>query len=800
VRKSAVFFVLSFVFLFSACGGRGGDSAGVPGESNIAFAVFGNTGLALDDGGALASLAEALDREDVDFAVDLGNRLPLGVSSSGIDALRDAADDHMELFDVPVYPVAGKYDVFDYDSDVSYGRRYGPSWYGFARNGVRFLVLNTEDETYREGFGVRARIGDEQLEWLERLMETSDDTPTVVFMHRPLWKEDRLLWSAMLRPVLGKGTVELIVTCNDDGLFDWGYIDGFRAVSTGCTGPVEGAGAGLFPHILLVSVENGRVAFSVLRGDGTKTEGIPVTPKFEEKIDGISHSLTLSPLRSDHGWKISESLALNVGNVFDEPIVGEIKFTRYGDTSWRFEPGTVRLSVEPGVKKTYRIDVMAEPPKLGPRPAYTVRYAVGERMMWEMSAPVAVRIPPPRTGEPVQVDAEIAGVVPYDFGGGTLKIPVDVEGYDQCGRCVIYTREEGGIPECVYVSPLKDFRPGINEFRWNGRDLGGNRVAPDTLVYRIFVYNKKAPPTWVAVGPPGCYGTVCVDETLAGPVAVTHDTGALVTYRIGVSGREPEPDEHISFADILDGCEMTGFARGERGKLYLGTNAGIVCARLRKNGAVLDESFAENGYLPFTGYRGRKPGVPACARGVLYVGMGGGMGRSVEMLLFDAGTGEELGTVDLGGFYGGDEDPPVVEATDVGVFCAHPGYGAVVRMTHYGDVEWVSDPGSPIIAVDADGRSFIYGIGVDGDGFSFVNTPGYSARCVVIGPDGRGLFRVILVSLPGLRVSSVVPDVRGGGTDGLYFVTRGGDRPYVFHVPFTVRKGLIVEEGTSGEE
>jgi len=796
LRKCVVFFVLSAV-LFFGCRGRGGDSAGVPVETGITFAVFGNTGLS-PDGGALASLAEALNREDVDFAVDLGNRLPPGASSTGIDTLWDAADDCAELFDVPVYPVAGKCDVFDYDSDVSYGRRYGPSWYGFTRNGVRFVVLNTEDETYREGFGVRARIGGEQLDWLERFMEASDDTPAVVFMHRPLWKEDRLLWSTMLRPVLAKGNIALVVTCYDGGLFDWGRIDGFRAVSTGCTGATGEAGPGLFPHILLVSVENGGVAFSVLRPDGTVTEGIPVTRESAGEIEGISRSLVLPPLRTDPGWKVSESLALDVVNVFDEPIAGEVRFARYGDTSWRFEPAVVRMNVEPGVKKTYRVDVTAGPPKLGPQPEYTVRWTLGGRVMWEMSAPVTVRIPPPRTGEPVRADAEIAAAVPYDFGGGTLKIPVDVEGYDQCGRCVIYTRGKDGIPECVYISPLRNFRPGINEFRWNGRDLGGNRVAPDTLVYRVFVYNKKAPPTWVAVGPPGLYGTVRVDETLVGPVVTTHDTGALVTYRIGVSGREPETDQRISFADFLDGCGMTGFARGERGRLYIGTDAGIVCVRMRKSGPVLDESFAENGYLPFTGYRGRKPGVPAYARGMLYVGMGGGNGRPVEVLMFDADTGEELGVSDLGGFYGGDGAPPVVEAADVGIFCAHPGYGAVVRMTRYGDVEWVSDPGSAIISVDADGRSFIYGIGVDGDGFSFVNTPGYSARCVVIGADGRGLFRVILVSLPGLRVSSVVPDIRGGVADGLYFVTRGGDRPYVFHVPFTVRKGLIVGEGSAG--
>jgi hypothetical protein len=88
----------------------------------------------------------------------------------------------------------------------------------------------------------------------------------------------------------------------------------------------------------------------------------------------------------------------------------------------------------------------------------------------------------------------------------------------------------------------------------------------------------------------------------------------------------------------------------------------------------------------------------------------------------------------------------------------------------------------------------VYSIGVDQFGLSYVNAAGTTARCGVIGPDGRGLFQIIPAWLPGLRVSSVFPLIEGKESDGLYFVTRGGDIPYVFHVPFTVRTGTIVEK------
>ena len=187
-------------------------------------------------------------------------------------------------------------------------------------------------------------------------------------------------------------------------------------------------------------------------------------------------------------------------------------------------------------------------------------------------------------------------------------------------------------------------------------------------------------------------------------------------------------------------------------------------------------------------------GPPVCADGVVYVGVGGDNARSTLICMLDAVTGHRLGNMDLGGVFGDALAPPVVTATNGGLICANPDREYIVRLSPQGELIWINDASTWVVGLDRDNRSFIHGIGTDQFGFSYSCTPGTSARCGVLGPDGRGLFRVILVSLPGLRVGDVVPLVEGRDTDGLYFVTRGGDRPYVFHVPFTIREGIIVDE------
>ena len=215
---------------------------------------------------------------------------------------------------------------------------------------------------------------------------------------------------------------------------------------------------------------------------------------------------------------------------------------------------------------------------------------------------------------------------------------------------------------------------------------------------------------------------------------------------------------------------------------------------VRKQESVPDISFGDGGYVRFTEYCGRETGSLAYHNGIVYTGIGGGERKSPCIVAFDGRTGEKIWVKDLGVFYGEESNPPAVTATDYGLYCAHPDCKDVICMTHNGDLLWINDAGDNVIGLDTDGRSFAYGIGVDQYGFTYVNTPGYSARCAVLGPDGRGLFRIILVQLPGLRVSSVVPMIEGKKSDGLYFITRGGDIPYVFHVPYTVRSGIIVDE------
>ncbi len=765
-------------------------------ERVLTFAVFGNTGRVTDDGRIFSQLITAMNADDtIDFAVHLGNRLPDGIPSAGVRSLLALTDNVQDSLSCPVYPVAGTNDVFDFTSDVAYSDRYGPLWYDFHRAGTHFIVLDTEDDAYRYGFGLKANMSDGQIGWLLDVLENNNNKePVVVFMHRPLWIDSPELWKEELLPILKIAGVRLVVTAFDGGLIDWGAIEGIPVVSTGCTGPVEDAAPGLFPHVLLVTVSNGDIAFRVLHPDGDNEEGVALTAKMTAKIGKLADSFDLAPLRCDNTWNIHEPLTFTLDNIFDEPVHGCIEFSPLEETHWQIEPPEREFTVQPGVTSILHMGIGCRPPDMSPVPRYHAEVFLGETQVFMIDKKIEMAVPKQRTGEVVPIKADIAEVLPYAFDGSTLRIPVRIEQMDTCGRIILYRDLESDIPECLYVAPLQDFSLGVNEFIWNGTDMKGEPVQPGELDYRLFIYNKEAPATWVADGPPNVEGTFTIERTVNGLRATTHDEDELLTYRIGTSMLRPEPDSRLRLDDVLDGSDLTGFAAdAERDRLFLGTDAGIVCVYLRRGELTVDRTFGDNGYLRFIEYRGRKSGRPVYFNGNVYVGIGGGEGNNPLILVLDGLNGNVLSTMSLEAYYGEHEAPPAVTVTGRGILCAHPDEDRVVMIAHYGEVLWINDAGDRAGDRDVDGRSHTYGIGLDGDGFSYVNTPGYSARCGVIGPDGTALFRVILVQLPGLRVSDVASMIEGRDTDGLYFIVRNGERPYVFHVPYTVKTGVIVD-------
>jgi hypothetical protein len=79
-----------------------------------------------------------------------------------------------------VHFMPGEHDA-SLDRGAAFQELFGPTHYTFDRNGVHFIVLDNVSDP-------GARIGEEQLQWLEADLAARDKAaPIVVFTHRPLF-------------------------------------------------------------------------------------------------------------------------------------------------------------------------------------------------------------------------------------------------------------------------------------------------------------------------------------------------------------------------------------------------------------------------------------------------------------------------------------------------------------------------------------------------------------------------------------------------------------------------------------
>jgi 3',5'-cyclic-AMP phosphodiesterase len=106
----------------------------------------------------------------------------------------DTAVEVIKGADKQVFYIPGEHDVADADNGKAYLQRFGKNtqgrgWYSFDVAGVHFIALiNVFD--FQPGFKSAglAKLGDDQLEWLEKdVANRSASTPIVVLAHLPLW-------------------------------------------------------------------------------------------------------------------------------------------------------------------------------------------------------------------------------------------------------------------------------------------------------------------------------------------------------------------------------------------------------------------------------------------------------------------------------------------------------------------------------------------------------------------------------------------------------------------------------------
>ena len=141
---------------------------------------------------------KSINENSPDFVISGGDLImdALGQRYSAADSLYNLYTETVKNLRMPVHNTMGNHEIYGIvfkgtkDSlNPEYGekmfeKRLGNSYYSFMHKGWKFMILNSIEDTKKNGY--IGKIDHDQIAWLEKeLKETAPETPIVISTHIP---------------------------------------------------------------------------------------------------------------------------------------------------------------------------------------------------------------------------------------------------------------------------------------------------------------------------------------------------------------------------------------------------------------------------------------------------------------------------------------------------------------------------------------------------------------------------------------------------------------------------------------
>ncbi|MBN1781393.1 metallophosphoesterase [bacterium] len=156
-------------------------------QDRFSFAVIGDrTGAGPDNWKIFDRAVAEINLMNPDFVIMVGDLVEgAGNRTAELDRQWEEALTHLAPLKAPLYMVPGNHDVYNPMSYDAWQKRLGKTYFAFAVQDCRFVMLNTE-EGKKSG---QSGLGSEQMDFL-RAQLREPCAHVFIVMHQPMWMMD----------------------------------------------------------------------------------------------------------------------------------------------------------------------------------------------------------------------------------------------------------------------------------------------------------------------------------------------------------------------------------------------------------------------------------------------------------------------------------------------------------------------------------------------------------------------------------------------------------------------------------
>ncbi len=218
--------------------------------------------------------------------------------------------------EMPFHYVPGNHDISNPLLLDAWKQRHGTPWSSFVYQNVLFLCLHTEDRPF-------GGLGAEQIAWAQRtLAEHAGVRWTLVFMHRPLWREKNQAGFEQIRAALQGRNYTVFASHYHNYLK--GTYDGMNyyvLATAGGSSLLRGPEFGEFDHLTWVTMKPGGPVVANLALSGILPDDI-VTEETHARVAALRDGswLRIAPVIQDAPDFTRLEVPLEFLNPADQPL------------------------------------------------------------------------------------------------------------------------------------------------------------------------------------------------------------------------------------------------------------------------------------------------------------------------------------------------------------------------------------------------------------------------------------------------------------------------------------------------
>lgn len=243
--------------------------------------------------------------------------------------------------EMPFHYVPGNHDISNPLLLDAWKQRHGSPWWSFVHKDVLFLCLHTEDRPL-------GGLGADQIAWAQRtLAENAHVRWTLVFMHRPLWREQNQAGFEQISAAL-KGRPHTVFASHEHTYLKSG-LDGMNyyvLATAGGGSPLRGVEVGEFDHVTWVTMKPNGPVVANLTLDGILPDNV-VTEATYARVAALRDGswLRIAPLIQAVPDVSRVEVPLEFVNPTDQPLRVRGSLTRAAGVE--FMPARIERVVAP---------------------------------------------------------------------------------------------------------------------------------------------------------------------------------------------------------------------------------------------------------------------------------------------------------------------------------------------------------------------------------------------------------------------------------------------------------------------